>query len=59
MIDSDIRLATWKGSQEPRLSEVLADPLVRQVMARDGLRPEEVRRVLADWPAARKPGHAA
>ncbi|WP_162937531.1 hypothetical protein [Indioceanicola profundi] len=32
--------------REPKLHELLDDPLVRLVMARDGLSPDEVRRVV-------------
>ncbi|MFC7332485.1 hypothetical protein [Rhodocista pekingensis] len=33
--------------REPTLSEMLDDPLVRLVMARDGVRPDEVRTLIA------------
>ena len=32
------------GGVEPPLEEVLRDPIVRALMRRDGVRPEEVRR---------------
>ncbi len=32
------------GGVEPPLAEVLRDPIVRALMRRDGVRPEEVRR---------------
>ncbi len=31
---------------EPRLEEVMADPLVRLVMARDGITPDDLRDVM-------------
>ncbi|ACJ00492.1 hypothetical protein [Rhodospirillum centenum] len=33
--------------REPTLSEMLDDPLVRLVMARDGVHPDEVRTLIA------------
>ena len=33
----------YVGNREPPLDEVLNDPIVRLVMARDGLPPEEAR----------------
>lgn len=33
---------------EPKLHELLDDPIVRLVMARDGLSPDQVRRVVED-----------
>ncbi|HZS82379.1 MAG TPA: hypothetical protein VFA50_05885 [Stellaceae bacterium] len=33
----------WLDQAEPRLEEALSDPVVRAVMARDGVAPEEVR----------------
>lgn len=35
---------TFNMAGEPALADVFADPIVRLVMARDGLDPEEVRR---------------
>ena len=35
-------------NREPKLHEMLNDPLVRLVMARDGLSPDQVRRVVED-----------
>ncbi|HXZ01014.1 MAG TPA: hypothetical protein VEI03_13515 [Stellaceae bacterium] len=34
--------------KEPSLDEVLADPITRQLMASDGLRPDDVEGVLMD-----------
>ncbi|HZB91838.1 MAG TPA: hypothetical protein VE397_10380 [Stellaceae bacterium] len=36
-------MTLYVGNREPPLDEVLDDPIVRLVMARDGLPPEEVR----------------
>jgi hypothetical protein len=38
----------WSGNGEPRLDEVLADPLVHLVMARDGVGLAELQAVIAD-----------
>jgi hypothetical protein len=37
----------WSGNDEPCLDEVLADPLVHLVMARDGVVMAELRAVVA------------
>jgi hypothetical protein len=37
----------WSGNDEPRLDEVLADPLVHLVMVRDGVVMAELRAVVA------------
>ena len=34
-------------NEEPTLEELLAEPIVRLVMARDGVQPAEVRRLAA------------
>ena len=40
----DDRVMPWH--REPTLDEVLADPIVRELMARDGADPHEVRAML-------------
>lgn len=36
------RKGDWKGASEPRLDEVLRDPIVRALMRRDGVAQAEV-----------------
>ncbi len=40
-----------RDSEEPAVAEMLRDPIVRAVMARDRVEPEEVRRLMADMRA--------
>jgi hypothetical protein len=35
-------MAIYRANEEPRLEELLSDPIVSLVMARDSLRPEQV-----------------
>ena len=42
----------WSGI-EPRLDEMLRDPIVRALMLRDGITDREVRTVVADAARAR------
>lgn len=44
----------WSDRREPSLSEVLRDPIVHLVLARDGLDVEEVRAELRDTAARLK-----
>ena len=42
------RARPWStGGCEPRLEDVLADPIVRQLMRRDGVEPAELRALTA------------
>ncbi len=42
------RARPWStGGCEPRLEDVLADPIVRQLMRRDGVEPAELRALIA------------
>lgn len=36
------------GQEEPTLEEILDDPIIRAVMARDGVEPEQIRSLLAE-----------
>ncbi len=42
-------LRTDALSGEPPLGDVLADPIVHAVMARDGISPSELRRLVVGW----------
>ena len=46
---------TWLDESEPKLDEVLADPVVRAVMERDGVDAEEIRDLVAHLRATRRP----
>lgn len=37
-----VTCSSYLCSDEPRLDEVLEDPMIRAVMARDGIRPAEM-----------------
>ncbi len=39
----------WSKNEEPSIGEVLSDPIVRTMMARDGVDEAEVRRLLTKW----------
>src|SRR3954447_9775577 len=39
----------WSRNEEPSIGEVLSDPVVRTMMARDGVDEAEVRRLLTKW----------
>jgi hypothetical protein len=39
----------WSKNEEPSIAEVLSDPVVRAMMARDGVDEVEVRLLLAKW----------
>ena len=38
-----------KGGIEPKLSELLADPVLHSLLDRDGLTLDDVRACVADW----------
>ena len=42
------------AGSEPRLEDVLADPLVHQVMRRDGIEPAQLRRLIEVFRARRR-----
>ena len=43
------RARPWSaGGCEPRLDDLLADPIVRLVMRRDGVEPAQLRALIAD-----------
>ena len=53
------RRGKWsEAGIEPRLDDVLADPLVRTVMRRDGVTTEELRDILEALRARRSEIHA-
>lgn len=39
---------SWEAGEEPRLDEMLQDPVVRFLMARDRVAPEELRALVSD-----------
>ena len=39
----------WSKNEEPSMAEVLSDPVVRAMMARDGVDEVEMRLLLAKW----------
>jgi hypothetical protein len=39
----------WTKNEEPSIAEVLSDPVVRAMMARDGVDEVEMRLLLAKW----------
>jgi hypothetical protein len=39
----------WAKNEEPSINEVLAEPIVRAMMERDGVDEAEVRRLLANF----------
>ena len=40
------RRPTWSGDEEPRLNEIMEDPIVHTLMDSDAVRTEEVERVV-------------
>ena len=39
----------WSKNEEPSIGEILSNPVVRTMMARDGVDEAEVRRLLTKW----------
>jgi hypothetical protein len=39
----------WAKNEEPSIDEVLVEPVVQAMMARDGVGEAEVRRLLTQW----------
>jgi len=39
----------WSKNEEPSIGEILSNPVVRAMMARDGVDEAEVRRLLTKW----------
>jgi len=51
------RVRPWStGGCEPRLDDVLTDPIVLQVMRRDGVEPAQLRALIADVRVLRQRG---